>query len=350
MAGVDDLEVRDFLPATATDAQWAAFHRYRRARHQESGRNDPLWPDEAFRSMVSRPVPHWTPIWRAVSDGPDIVSVLETAIMDPDAPAYETNKHLLDADFAVLEPYRRRGIATHWLRDLAVLMTAHDKRVLGLRVEEADGHAFARRCGADVKFVVAENHLDLGEVDWAMVRSWVADGEAASPTTTLTIHQPRLPPEVVSDYCGVVTRLLNTMPFDDLDHGEIVLSPEGIEEMYGRNAAIGAIHHVTMVRERDGSISGVTDTSWSCQMPTVVRQRFTGVDPAQRGRGLGKWIKAAMLEYIRATYPQAQVVITGNAESNAPMRSINERLGFREYRLMSSYQISRATLCSFLAV
>ena len=61
-----------------------------------------------------------------------------------------------------------------------------------------------------------------------------------------------------------------------------------------------------------------------------IEQRVTGVLKSERGRGLGKWLKAKMLQHIRTTYPDAKYINTGYANTNDPMISINERLGFAE--------------------
>ena len=107
--------------------------------------------------------------------------------------------------------------------------------------------------------------------------------------------------------------------------------------------------HTVLTREPDGSISGITDVSFTPHLPTLIEQMFTGVRPEARGRGLGKWIKAAMLEKIRAEHAQAEWMITGNAESNGPMLSINHRLGFKEYRAAAVYQLSRDRLAEVVA-
>jgi ribosomal protein S18 acetylase RimI-like enzyme len=80
-----------------------------------------------------------------------------------------------------------------------------------------------------------------------------------------------------------------------------------------------------------------------------VEQWFTGVDPAYRGRGLGKGLKAAMLRYCRDRYGDLRWVRTGNSTTNASMLAINERLGFREYRRYTTYQIARDALAAYLA-
>jgi hypothetical protein len=56
---------------------------------------------------------------------------------------------------------------------------------------------------------------------------------------------------------------------------------------------------------------------------------------------LGKWIKAVMLRHVHELHPQAEWVTTENAGSNAPMLAINKKLGFKEFRAATEYQISR---------
>ncbi len=75
---------------------------------------------------------------------------------------------------------------------------------------------------------------------------------------------------------------------------------------------------------------------------------MTGVRLPYRGRGLGKWLKATMLLKVREEFPQVRVVVTGNATSNAPMLSINERLGFRPYREGLLAQITLKALTTYL--
>jgi GNAT superfamily N-acetyltransferase len=106
----------------------------------------------------------------------------------------------------------------------------------------------------------------------------------------------------------------------------------------------GDLQHSVIAREPDGSISGMTDMGWAPYRRTIIQQQLTAVHPKARGRGLGKWIKAAMLLHVRELYPDAQWIATENAGSNAPMLNINRMLGFKQYRVGSQYQISRERL------
>ena len=93
-------------------------------------------------------------------------------------------------------------------------------------------------------------------------------------------------------------------------------------------------------------ISSVTDTCLDPSRPTIVEQRFTGVRPDARGRGLGKWVKAKMLLHMHELYPMAEWVVTDNAGSNEPMLAINTKMGFRQYNEGTEYQVTREALAS----
>ncbi len=268
--------------------------------------------------------------------------------VSPGAPGYETNRDFFETDGGVLREERRQGVGTALLKAVLAQLDRHGCRILNLWTEEDSGHAFVQWTGAERKFNAAENRLQLGEVDWAMVRSWIEDGEARSPETRLEIYDGPIPEPMRDEYAAQLTVLLNTIPFEDLDHGEIVVTPEQMADWFARQAATQTTEHTVVAREPDGAISGITDVSWTEHLPTFVEQLFTGVRPDTRGRGIGKWIKAAMLEKIRREYPQVTSVITGNATSNDPMLSINHRLGFKQFRAGSEYQISRDRLAERL--
>jgi len=337
-----------FEPRDASPEQWARYHAYRRLRHAETRPEDPPLPDDVVEARMRRGDPFGEERRLLLEHGGRVIGSFYGGRVKPGAPGYASNQHLLWADASVLANERRQGIGRLWARRALDLMDDWGTTVLTCHTEEDDGHAFLRWLGAEPKSVGAENRLDLREVDWAMVDRWVEEGRAASAATRLEFYEHRVPEVIQGALCPAMSDMLNTMPFDDLDHGEIVFTPEMLRERYANLDETGGSHHAIVTWEPDGSISAVTDVEYLPARPDRVHQLFTGVRPDCRGRGLGKLIKASMLQYLRGAYPEARWVSTGNANSNDPMLAINRRLGFKTYRTGTAYQIGRDALAEAL--
>lgn len=68
-------------------------------------------------------------------------------------------------------------------------------------------------------------------------------------------------------------------------------------------------------------------------------QYDTVVVPAHRGHGLGRAVKRRMLELAGQRYPALRQIATTVADENAPMRAVNEALGYRQERGAAYFQL-----------
>jgi GNAT superfamily N-acetyltransferase len=337
-------EVVEFVPEHASAGQWARHHAFRRIMQAEWRPEEPLPSDEVEEVRLKRANPQQIVHRYQVVEGDEMVAMLGVEGPRPGSPEYETNKHLLWAWGYVLRSHRRCGIATSWIPLVLDLMQEHGATVLSSHAEDDGSAAFLRRMGAEPKLVERGSRLDLREVDWDMVRRWVAEGEAQAAGARLTLYPGRVPDKLMEEYAPAVTELLNTMPFEGLDHGDIVMTAATMREWLERLAATGSETPTCLVREADGSIVGMTDVLMHPFEPGIVRQMFTGVHPRARGRGIGKWLKASMLLHVREAYPDTVWITTENAGSNGPMLAINHALGFRLHRTLTFYQVDLETL------
>jgi GNAT superfamily N-acetyltransferase len=333
---------------TAPKEFWTRYHAYRRLRHEETRPDDPLQPDDLVEMDMKREDPFEIKYRYEIAREGVLLSWFNATTSKPGSPEYETNKHILWADASVHRDHRRRGLGSIWIPLALELMDRHGCTTLSMGTEEESGHAFLKRMGAEGKFSGAENRLKLSDVDWGMVRRWAEDGPRQSPDTKLEVYDGFIPEEMWEDYCPQLTSMLNTMPWEEMDHGDIVVTPAQMAEWYARMKLQGTHEYTMLTREPDGVISGITDMSYAPYRANMVHQGFTGVRTDARGRGIGKWLKAAMLLHVREIYPNLEWVVTENAGSNAPMLAINTRMGFKTYRAGTEYQITRDRLTARL--
>lgn len=335
-------------PAGAERAFWTRYHAFRRIEHADMWPDDPLPPDDVVQARLERPDPFDMHHYFEVADGANMLSFLRAESAKPANPEYESNKHLIWADAYVVPDARRKGLGRSWLAVIVALMREHGCTVLGITAERDSAHAFAKAIGAEARLTEIESRLELDDVDWQLMRRWVDEGPVRSPLTRLEIVDGPMPEPSLPEFARQRTALLNTIPFEGLDHGEIIVTPERVRDYQERAAATHEVMHNVIAWEPDGTISAMTDVSSAPWRRTHIEQQFTGVRPDARGRGLGKWIKAAMLLHLRELYPDARWITTGNAHSNAPMLKINRAMGFKPYRTWVEYQVGRDELEALL--
>ncbi|MCH7493948.1 GNAT family N-acetyltransferase [bacterium] len=332
------------------DSWWERYHRFRRMRAQETMPGDPVKPDdEARRQMTDRARndPQNTHRLWTVDDGERVVGSLQWSHPRADSPEYESNRHLVWLYAGVLGPWRRRGIGTAFLRLGLRLLEEAGAAVLCSYSAEKDGEGFLGAIGLEVKQQGGDNRLDLGAVDWAEIERWDEAAAVKADGVEWEWLEDIVPAGKREEYCAEISRLLNTMPWDEMDHGDIAYTAESMTAEYARQEE-GALHH-SLVARLAGRIVGMTDVHWEPSRPMRIHQGFTGVDPQARGKGIGTRLKTAMLLYLRRRHPEAQWVDTENADSNGPMLAINHRLGFRNIRSWSLWQGRPAAAAAWLA-
>lgn len=247
---------------------WKRYHAYRLLRHKESRPDDPLRPDDLEEKRLKRDNPFDLQFFYEIAKGGLMLSWFSSSTSKPGTAGHESNKHLFWADIYVHPDHRRQGIGASWLPLILELMDTHGCTVVGIGTEDPPGHSFLKWIGAAPKLSGAENRLKLADVDWKMVERWIEEGPKRSPLTKLEIYEGPLPEAMLGDFAPQLTSMLNTIPFENLDHGEIVVTPDHMREWYAE-LAIGDERLLTILtREPDGVISAITDTGWA---PTGLR-------------------------------------------------------------------------------
>ena len=101
--------------------------------------------------------------------------------------------------------------------------------------------------------------------------------------------------------------------------------------------------------ETTGRLAGYSTVRWNPFEPDRLWQAGTGVLREYRNRGLGRWLKAAMLEKVLRERPSVRVIRTGNADTNGPMLRINYDMGFKPYKAFQVWEVETEQVARTLA-
>lgn len=351
---VQEVQITDFNPQTATEAEWEQAHAYRDAIFQEANPDDPLPPREMRRKsmeMMSQH-PHFSITVRnaQLHDG-SVVGTLLAGFPKAESPNYEQQKIMAIVTIDVAKSHRRQGLGKRLLQTVVEECQKRGDHLVLLQgdAETPAGHAFAEHYGGTVAIVGKENRLYAADVDWDMIQQWHSEGPGRAPGVTIETYQGPLENDMEA-YSALYTEVFNQQPLGELEGTQTSYTPEVLRQNHDIAANRGDVWTTMVTREPDGAISGLTEIQYNPQRPHRIAQLLTGVQDQYRGRGLGKWLKAAMMLYIQEHYPDFRFITTNNADSNAPMLSINDRMGFKPYKEQRMYKLKVADVAEKLGL
>lgn len=344
-----DLQIRPFNVRGATEHEYTCLNVFENTLRAEVVPDDPpiACDEETGRWQA---LPHffeegaWA-FWEL--DGRRIA-----AFASIDADYSGDNLHASEFGIEVLPEYRRQGLGRQLLRRVVAFAGEHNRRLLITSSTERvpAGGEFLKRIGATRASEGGENQLNLADVNRALLKRWMRQGEALSREFCLELWEGPVPERYLSGMVALIQELINDAPRDaleleDTSHIDKTWRPFEAMEIAGgrRRWMMVAIHRA------DDRLAGMTGVVWSPRHPGVIWQHGTGTLRDFRNRGLGRWLKASMLDKILRELPQARTIRTGNASSNAPMLKINYELGFKPFLSRPIWQVGTETVGKYLA-
>jgi GNAT superfamily N-acetyltransferase len=301
--------VRVLDPRKASDEVLDRVHELLAQLHAEANPREPYRsPADTRAYLRHRPATQPTRCW-VVESGARVVGFAQVVAVE--------GSTVGDAVLGVAADARRQGIGSALLaavRDYAP--AAGCESIVGRHATLA-GASFAARVGATDTRRWIQSHLSLADADLDVepvpryrLQSWIG---AAPESLVVSYAHAR---EAIND--APATTEDEWAPWDVVR----VRDQERSLESRGREM------RVTVALDGESRVAAFTELRVSRTPGAVGQTEDTAVVRRHRGRGLSRWVKAESLGLLAQDRPDVALVVTCNAEENAAIRHVNERLGF----------------------
>jgi mycothiol synthase len=227
----------------------------------------------------------------------------------------KANAHVALTHLAVLPQHRRRGIGTALLRTLPSLMNGRTIAESWHVFKGNAGDQFATARGFRVVTSMTRQRLDVTDLP---------EVDTVPAGYELVTWKGRAPDEFVEAYVEGLNAMADA-PFGDTAIDSAGWTVERVRRLESEVLAAGGARWVVLLLH-NGSAAGVTAVERKPMTATVAEQLETVVLPAQRGKGLGRLIKARMLHELTGL----EVIFTRTSSDNEHMLRVNHALGYQD--------------------
>jgi GNAT superfamily N-acetyltransferase len=209
--------------------------------------------------------------------------------------------------------------------------------------EERDDHPFRRfaeKRGCTLATTEVARRLEL-PVDDGQIQAWIDEAAPRHAGYRIeTYTDGNFPDEIVPSLCHTANQLALEAPHGELEIEAEKLTPELWMQRVERDRKQGMLRYDSVALDETGSVVALTTIAVpaNARDRTQALQWATIVLPGHRGHRLGLALKARNLRVLQQNHPERTSVHTCNAEVNAPMIDINERIGFKPVELIAGFQ------------
>lgn len=310
------------------DAQMRRFYQIFYRAEREDGRPwTTMWSYEEMAGYFREPSTENRNVGIATWDGDAMVGMgfLMMSLLDNLDTAF---------GFVAVEPeLRGRGIGSATAAGLIDVARDEARTQLlggaGIPFEQRDDSPvlrFAKRHGFTVANVEIQRDLAL-PVDPALLDEIAAEAAPRHVEYEIRTFTGSIPEELIASYCEHLNTFALEAPSGEVEMEAGATTPESVRERERLQEKIGRTIHLT-VAVHEGRVVAHTDLAVP-RDGDEAHQWGTLVAPDHRGHRLGAAVKVANLRSVMAHHPGLRRITTTNAEVNAWMVAINDRLGFK---------------------
>jgi ribosomal protein S18 acetylase RimI-like enzyme len=267
-----------------------------------------------------------------------VIGFMEIYLRKPDDPEYGLNKGLGYMSGYVVPEYRNRGIGTSLAKKAFLDIKDAGVHTIGSYSCSEEGNRFLQKLGVPSS-IFSIMRLEFDGLDWSIIDEWLKIAKKPGNNWKVELHT-----EITDQFVDDVSDLsfATAVEFNKMNNQETIDLREAEKKKWQDSKEFlekFRQYRCFLVKDANGMVIGYTEGGIDNENPGRFMQYVTAVDAEHRGNGIGKLLKALMLDHIRQNNPQVKMITTGNNDLNAPMLGINSRLGFKKRRTEINYKI-----------
>ena len=322
-------------------AEYDAFYDVYLAAERAGGdAGSPWMRDEVLVELQGTAARRWIGGFVGRSEGRVVaVGQLSTPLLD-NLDSATLSVHVAPED-------RRRGHGTALLARLEAEAATRGRQVINAEASWAyeagpdgagePGPAFAAARGYALGLGDVKRRVDL-PVDPRLLEDIADEARSHHAAYVLRSWVGPVPDELLSGWAALTASLVTEAPTGDLEREPEVADPSIVRESEAIIARQGRTKFNTVALGADGEVVAYSDLATTIHEPGRAYQWGTLVRGDARGHRLGLAVKVANLRLLQHERPDIRELITYNAEVNAHMIGVNERLGFVPVARLGEFQ------------
>lgn len=333
------IEIDEIDATTASEETLLQMHELFVAQDAEIYPDDPAMPPEQRLASWRNTPDHMTVRRWLLRDDGQLVAAASVSMNEID------NRDVGLARFDVRADRRRMGHATRLAGPVLAALEEGDRS--SIIIDSPEGSPWESKLaaiGMKKALVDRESRLLVDNINWDLMNEWIERASERAIDYELLFVETPIPEQLLQKWCDLML-VMNTAPLEGLELEDFSMSPDKWRNIERSDLAQGGhLEGFVAVHKPTDAWVGVSEIFFLDRQPDRAYQGDTGVDPAHRNKGLGRWLKAASIKSFLERHPDVTRIDTENAGSNEPMLNINIEMGYKPLHVNYAWQGDVATV------
>ncbi len=308
-----------------SDSHWERFHRFLQAMHAQGLGNPPPPTWEALKARVMGRITigdgfrEWV-LWRGDR-------AVGWQMVQPRGEAADGGTAFFDFNFEPGVEIDRASAAM--ASRLAETMGAQGYTSAHCACPDARLDGLRRAWGGQILCRIVKYRLDRTRANRYLIERWLAEFPSQFPELRLEFYT-EIPEEHIATWLSLFKEFIEEMPSEGQSGAPFRMTREEVRQVEALRRQTRQYLYTAALFDGSGRMIGHSNMASHNYPPTEWHQAMTGIVRPWRGKGLSKWLKAAMFVRTGEDFPESRYIVTEMRSVNEPILAVNRAMGFEQ--------------------